>query len=277
MFQDIKPYEFHNQYHPRKPQDDDYVMLYKENQVLLIEDGAKSRVPQYHEIKKQYPELVSELAYLLSVNDTAFYLTDQEVEETEMFRYSGMFNFREMEPDWLAFTGATAFHLARWYDSHRYCGRCTARMVHKKDERALVCPECKLEEYPKIAPVVMVGIRDGEHLLLTKYAHAAYKRHALVAGFAEIGETLEEAVEREVMEEVGLKLKNISYYKSQPWAFSESLLAGFFADVDGSTEVVLDENELAEAEWFLRTELPETVSTMSLTWDMIEAFRAGLV
>jgi len=277
MFQDIKPYEFHNQYHPRAPREGDYVMLFHNNQVLLQVTGADSQVPGYQQIGQQYPEVVSELAYLLSVNDTAFYLSDQEVEQTEMFRYCGIHSFREMQPDWLAFTGATAFHLARWYDSHRYCGRCTAGMKHKEDERALYCPECGLEEYPKISPVVMVGIRDGERLLLTKYAHAAYKRHALVAGFAEIGETLEEAVQREVMEEVGLKVKNIRYYKSQPWAFSESLLAGFFADVDGSSEVVLDRNELSEAEWFPRTGLPEGGSVLSLTWDMIEAFRAGIV
>lgn len=277
MFQDIKPYEFHNQYQPRKPQAGDYVMLYKNNQVILQTAGNDSQVPQYHQIEEQYPEMVSELVYLLSVNDIAFYLSYQVVEETETLKYSGIHNFREMQPDWLAFTGATAFHLAKWYDTHRYCGRCAAKMVHKEDERALFCPECKQEEYPKISPAVMVGIRNGERLLLTKYANAAYKRHALVAGFAEIGETLEETVKREVMEEVGLHLRNIQYYKSQPWAFSESLLVGFFADVDGSSEVVLDQNELAEAEWFLRTGLPEAVSTLSLTWDMIEAFRAGVV
>jgi len=83
----------------------------------------------------------------------------------------------------------------------------------------------------------MVGIiKNGEKLLLTRYAHSDYKNYSLVAGFMEIGETLEEAAKREVMEEVGLKVKNLRYYKSQPWAFSESILVGFFADAEGNTE-----------------------------------------
>ena len=98
-----------------------------------------------------------------------------------------------------------------------------------------------------------------------------------MAGFMEIGETLEDTVRREVMEEVGLKVKNIRYYKSQPWAFSESILVGFFAEVDGNTVPVPDGEELAEARWFRRDEIPVENTSFSLTWELIEQFRQGKV
>lgn len=279
MFQDIRPHEFHNQFEPRRPEADDYILIYKDNQVILLNSGAEMILPQYKQINQICPAAAGQLIYLLSVDDRAFYLSWQEAEETENAAYYGIMSFRAMQPGWLAFPGATAFHLARWYDANRYCGKCGASMQHKGVERALKCPQCGLEVYPRISPVVMVGIRDGEKLLLIKYAHshAAYRRHALIAGFMEIGETLEDTVRREVMEEVGLQVKNIRYYKSQPWAFSETLLVGFFADLDGSSEVILDETELSEAEWIRRDDLKMEDSTLSLTWDMIEAFRLGIV
>lgn len=272
MFQDIAPHEFHNQFTPRQPQDSDYVILYRQNQAMLLTAGGPAAIPQYRQVKDLFPA-AGDLLYLLSVDETAFYLSRQELEETPEASYHSIQAFREMQPDWLAFSGATALQLSKWYDDHRYCGRCAAELRHKETERALRCPECGVEEYPKISPVVMVAICDGDRLLLTRYAHAAYRRHALVAGFMEIGETLEEAVQREVMEEVGLNIKHLRYYKSQPWAFSESVLVGFFAEVDGSREIVLDETELAEAVWVARADLPPADSKMSLTWDMIEAFR----
>lgn len=129
-------------------------------------------------------------------------------------------------------------------------------------------------EYPKISPAIIVGILDGTRILMTRYSLGPYRKYALVAGFMEIGETLEDTVRREVMEEVGLRVKNIRYFKNQPWAFSDSLLVGFFADVDGSPKVTLDQTELAEATWFEREHMPPGGSSnISLTYEMIEAFR----
>ena len=112
---------------------------------------------------------------------------------------------------------------------------------------------------------------------MSKYAGRAYKKYALLAGFTEIGETAEETVAREVMEEVGLKVKNIRYYKSQPWSFSDTLLLGFYCDLDGDGAVTLDRKELALAEWFEREDIPDTASTESLTNEMIMRFKNGEV
>ena len=128
-------------------------------------------------------------------------------------------------------------------------------------------------EYPKISPAVIVGVIDGNRILMSKYADRDYKKYALLAGFAEIGETIEETIKREVMEEVGLKVKNIRFYKSQPWSFTDTLLFGFFADLNGDSEITLDREELALAEWFEREEIPVTERNISLTNEMILAFK----
>ena len=101
------------------------------------------------------------------------------------------------------------------------------------------------------------------------------KFYALIAGFTEIGETLEETVQREVMEEVGLKVKNIRYYKSQPWSFSSTLLCGFFCEVGGDTEITLDTEELSVGEWFDRDNIPVEDDGVSLTREMIGVFKTG--
>jgi len=120
---------------------------------------------------------------------------------------------------------------------------------------------------------VIVGVTNGEKLLMSKYANRDYTRYSLLAGFAEIGETIEETIRREVMEEVGLKVKNPTYYKSQPWGFSDTLLLGFFAELDGDDTITLDEEELAVAEWFTRENIPANDSNISLTSEMIDYFR----
>ena len=140
------------------------------------------------------------------------------------------------------------------------------------------CPDCGLMEYPKLSPAVIVGIIHGDRILMSKYAGRGTTHYALIAGFAEIGETIEETVKREVFEEVGLHVKNLRYYKSQPWSFSDSLLFGFFAELDGEDDsITLDTQELATAGWFTREEAPAQPLNISLTSEMIWKFKNGEV
>ena len=136
---------------------------------------------------------------------------------------------------------------------------------------------CHNMEFPKICPAVIIGVTDGDKILMSKYAGRTYKKYALLAGFTEIGETLEETVQREVMEEVGLKVKNIRYYKSQPWSFTDTLLMGFYCDLDGGAAITLDREELAMAEWFQRDEIPVEPERDSITNEMIIRFKNGEV
>ena len=139
----------------------------------------------------------------------------------------------------------------------------------------MLCPSCGRHEYPVLMPAVIVGVTNGDKLLLSKYEGRNFKLHALIAGFAEIGETIEETVHREVMEEVGIRVKNLRYYKSQPWSFTDTLLMGFFCELDGEDGITLDTDELAMAEWFEREQMPVEAEDLSLTNEMMMAFKHG--
>ena len=230
-------------------------------------------------MSKLIPNIKETLIYLFSIDESAFYLSSTIIEETQDLCYLNIQFNRETLPKWLVFAGATANHLRQWYNSNRYCGKCSATMSPSKKERALVCDNCGMIKYPNISPAIIAGIidKDSDKILLTRYANSPYKKLGLVAGFTEFGETIENTVKREVFEEVGLRVKNIRYFNSQPWAFSQSLLIGFFADLDGSSDVNIDSEELSEAIWFSRDEIPLSDSTISLTSEIIEAFRTNKV
>ena len=150
-------------------------------------------------------------------------------------------------------------------------------MGKSKVERAMVCPACGNTVYPKICPAVIVAVHDGERLLLTRYKDRPIKHYALVAGFNEIGESIEETVHREVLEETGARVKNLKFYKSQPWVFTDTLLFGFYAELDGDDHLTVQEDELSEAVWVDRHDVPEDTTGFSLTAEMIEQFRIGAV
>lgn len=275
MLQDIEPYQFNNEFKAKEPECDDYVLLFRDEELLLENDNEQISFPKIGQISKLIPNIKETLIYLFSVDKYAFYYSINSIKETPKLSYKSIQDIRDSMPTWMAFIAATANHLAQWYESNHYCGKCAAPMSRSQKERALCCDSCGIIKYPNICPAVIVGIinKDNDKILMTRYANRPYTKLALVAGFTEIGETLENTVKREVMEEVGLRVKNIKYYKSQPWAFSQSLLVGFFAELDGSSEVNIDSEELSEAIWVSRDNLPVPDSTFSLTNEMIEAFR----
>ena len=249
----------------------DYVAAFKDDKLLLKCGAVGGAIPQAGDFTQG---MLSSTRYLFSVGGRPFFLHDSPLEETELLQYKSIQTLHSLAPQWMAFGGMTACHLGFWYAHNRYCGACGERFGHSHTERALVCPECGYTKYPEISPVVIVAITGGDELVLTRYAAGQYRRYALVAGFVEIGESLEDAVRREVLEEVGLRVKNIRYYGNQPWGFTRTLLTGFFADVDGSRVIKLDENELSEAIWVKREEIPDNESSISLTAAMIDAFKA---
>lgn len=277
MIQEIAPHQYDNAYKPEAP-DKDSIVLYYENHVCLVkrtEEGI--RYPRFEELEADNEELYTEWTYLFTIDRQRYYLADNlNLPRISSFTLENTEIFRSAKPKHLAFAGITGYQLYQWYRNHRYCGHCGKRMKQDQKERMLYCESCRHMEYPKICPAVIVGVTDGDRILMSKYADREYKKYALIAGFTEIGETVEETVKREVMEEVGLKVKNIRYYKSQPWSFSDTLLFGFYCDLDGSDQITLDEEELASAEWFDRDKIPEMETTESLTNEMIRHFKAGI-
>lgn len=275
MIQDIEPHVFDVGFRSAPPADGDYVVAARDGKILFAGDGNGGTFPRYADFRKLVPEAEGRLLYLFSIDGKAFFLEPAPAPDAESLVFRDMQSFRSHQPSWMAFAGVTAGHFAMWHERNRYCGRCAEPMKPKDDERAMVCSACGLTVYPAIAPAVIVGVIDGDRILMTRYAGRPYGGMALVAGFMEIGETVEDTVRREVLEEVGVRLKNIRYYKSQPWGFSGSVLMGFFADLDGSPEITIDTGELHEAAWIRREDIPPRDSEISLTSEMFEVFRRG--
>jgi len=273
MLQDIKPHQFNNEFKPKTPKSSDYVLIFNGDNILMDNSSQNLEFIKVEQINELNTNIIDKTIYLFSIDETSIFCTFESVQETENFKYINISEFRTVLPEWMSFIVATASHLASWYDTNKFCGRCATPMELSKTERALCCPKCGLIRYPHINPAVIIGIIDKDKILLTRYVDRPYKKLSLVAGYVEIGETLEDTISREVMEEVGLRVKNIKYYKSQPWAFSESLLMGFFAELDGVSNIKIDNKELSEATWYKREEISESETTMSLTNEMIELFR----
>lgn len=285
MIQDIYPHAYHNEYHDLQPQENDFILIFHKNKALVRYNGEKLRYPTFNELKG----FECAYHYLFSIDEYKYFLaypSEQLLKNTDQgtpsillsgYRYEDVRIFRSAPSKHNAFAGITAHHLFSWYQSNQFCGCCGQRMVPDHNERMLYCPSCHNMVYPKISPAVIVGVLNGNKILMSKYSGRPYTNYALIAGFTEIGECAEQTVAREVMEEVGIKVKNIRYYKSQPWAFSGSLLMGFFCDLDGSDKITLDTSELAEAGWFSREEIPLEDDHISLTREMIMQFKRGNV
>ena len=277
LIQEISPHKYHPEFLPRPPKEKDHILLFSGKDVLMQKIHDAPAIPTYAVMSSIMENLAEKLIYLFSIDDAAFYLAPGEpLPSSKDLTLQPVGSFRTFQPVWQAFAGITGSHLNNWYTTHKFCGACGGVFSHCTDQRALICARCGYTDYPKIAPVVIVGVMDNDNLLVTKYAGRVYTNYALIAGFVEIGEAFEDTVRREVMEEVGLKVKNIRYYKSQPWAFSDTLLAGFYADVDGATDITMDTGELAEALWVHRSDIPENadfdINTISLTSEMINSF-----
>lgn len=277
MIQDITPHIFNNEYLPKKIMENDYLLIFNEKAILIGQQGKEIEFPKLKDMDENYSHVEENSIFLFSIDKIGFFLiTNINFKEDTKWKYEDVLLLKEAEPLWKVFAATLGGQLNRWYVNHKFCGRCGIELELSNSERSLQCPNCGLTSYPTISPSVIVAITCGDRILLTKYAYGSYKKYALVAGYTEVGESLEQTVKREVMEEVGLKVKNITYYKTQPWPFTDTLLVGYFAEVDGEDTVTLQESELSEATWFKRDEIPNINTTLSVTNEMIEFFRNNL-
>ncbi len=286
MIQDIFPSKLNNQFECAVLSDDDFVFVFdREGRVLLGENGENESDDSDNETKKSKKARFLKgrdlggcnAVYLFSMDEKRFFLaTDVKDFEKEGFSYYTIREARDNFGGKEIFATFTAYHLNKWYTDNVFCGRCGSKTVPSEKERALKCPGCGNVIYPRINPAVIVGVIKGDKILITRY-NRGYAHNALVAGFAEIGETLEETVAREVMEETGVKVKNIRYYKSQPWGMAEDILTGFFCEADGEGRIVMDENELKYAEWVERKDIVLQPNNLSLTNEMMRIFKEGKI
>lgn len=169
-----------------------------------------------------------------------------------------------------AFTMHRAVTLNHFLQTHQFCGKCGSKTVLSDHEIAMICPACNQHFYPVISPSIIVAVRRGSQILLANHQRHKGTIYTTLAGFIEAGESAEQAVAREVFEESGLKIKNIRYFGSQPWAFPNSLMLGFLADYE-SGEISLQEEEIFDAKWFKANEpLPELPPKGTIALQLIE-------
>jgi NAD+ diphosphatase len=175
---------------------------------------------------------------------------------------------------WIGLAGRAKL-LAHWERDHQYCGRCGAPTALVSGERARRCIRCGLSSYPRISPAIIIAVtrvtEQGEQILLARNHRFPPGRYSVVAGFVEAGETLEECAAREVQEEVGVQIANIRYFGSQSWPFPNSLMIGLTADYAGG-EINLEESEIADAQWFSPTSMPQLPPKISIARQLIEGY-----
>lgn len=240
--------------------------VFQASQVLIKKNYS---LPVYMEIRP----VITRIVYLFRLGNQEYYLADVSTFSVNEYMFEPVVQLQHSQDKAAAFAGMTAFHLYLWYRNNQFCGRCGQPLVHNSCQRALQCKICGNQIYPKISPAVIVAVTDGNRLLMTRYNGREYKGYSLIAGFIEVGETAEQAAEREVMEEAGIHIKNLRYYKTQPWGQHEDLLIGYFAELDGDDTIQMDTDELAEAAWYDRDKINFEYEDISLTAEMIIKFK----
>lgn len=247
---------------------EDFLLVFdSDGRILVSVKEGKIRFLTGGEFKAKH------IVYLFALDDQRFFLLlEDQVPDPEGFSFLNIREVRDLCTGPEVYAAFTAYHLWKWYSDNRFCGKCKGRLKPVEHERALHCKKCGNTVYPRINPAVIVGVIKGDSILVTRYREG-YAHNALIAGFTEIGETVEETVRREVMEETGIKVKNIRYYKSQPWGMAQDVLMGFYCEADGDCEIHMDKHELKYAQWVKREDIVLQPNNLSLTNEMMMVFR----
>ncbi len=176
-----------------------------------------------------------------------------------------------LEGEWYGIA-AKAYSIIQWDKNHRYCGRCGELTEHKTGSFERICHTCQLAHFPRISPSVILLIKKQDHLLMARSPHFPPNVYGLIAGFIEVGESIEEAIHREVKEEIGITVKNCQYFGSQSWPFPDSLMIGFIADY-AAGELIINQDEIEAAGWYRFDHLPGRPSTsISIAAKLINHF-----
>jgi len=192
-------------------------------------------------------------------------------DQFESFEFMGLRAlFGALAEDFIWIAGR-ANQIVNWSLSHQFCGKCGQPTQDKEDERAKICPRCAWINYPRISPAIIVAVVKGNHLLLARSPRFKSNFYSVLAGFVEPGENLEDCVQREIREEVGIKVKNIRYFGSQPWPFPDSLMIAFTAEY-AEDKLRIDNSEIVDAGWFAADDLPPVPPKISIARQLIDWF-----
>lgn len=285
MIQDIFPLKYSVEYKNIAASDNSLLIAADSQYVCVRKSESKNGFPAAIEL----PTVAAaeeiwgidrqKLQFLFSIDEMDFFWLEDKLPDREGFAYEHILITRSMEPAYAAFAAAVGAHLAHWYSTNRFCGCCGARYVHSETQRAMVCPSCGHITFPRISPIVIAAVIDGDRILCARYNRKHYNNRSnqfvLLAGYVEIGESYEDAVRREIREETGLEIRKIRYVVSQPWPFSQTSIAGFYVEADSRKPLTRQEDELSELVWVKRKDLPPRLNLTSVTDNLFEWFRLG--
>jgi len=246
-----------------------------EQKIVIFSNNGATLVPEYKTLKEN--GIASEhIQYMGTYNSVPCYAAEVETTENlpECFSLHPPLSLVNEIGEDLVRVAGLAGQVINWSRSHRFCGKCGKHTEDKKDERAKICTGCGQVYYTRLSPAIIVAILKGDMILMATSPRFPAKFYSVLAGFVEPGENLEECVKREVHEEVGIEVKNIKYFGSQPWPFPDSLMIGFTAEYAGG-EIEVDKKEIADAAWFKRDEIPQIPPSISIARKLIDWFLEG--
>ncbi|WP_242876027.1 NAD(+) diphosphatase [Cellulosilyticum sp. I15G10I2] len=251
-----------------------YIFLFQQNNILVKKRDKEFTIPTSADILN-WEINISNKFYIGSLDDLPCYVArfpEDHVIPNDM-EFIGLRVLNSQIDNTMLQAAFRAVQIISWDETHRFCGVCGKATLTKADEHAKVCPACGHTSYPRLSPAVIVAVTKGDKLLLASNTNFTTTMYSVLAGFVEAGETLEECIKREVREEVGIEIKNIEYFGSQPWPFPNSLMIAFTAE-HASGEIKIDENEISDARWFGAHELPNIPGPLSISRSLIEWFIA---
>ena len=251
------------------PSEDSFCAVFDKRNIILFKDGDSYRLPEIKELNLSEP---LEMLHIGEIGNNDCYAFEMEFKMVPEGCKS--IDFRQAlkllnAHDIVASNRAR--QMLYWNNEHKFCGHCGQLTELSTIETAKVCPSCDARFYPRIMPAVIVAITKGDELLLAHNFKFNDGLYSLIAGFVEAGESLEEAVAREIYEEIRIRVKNIKYFDSQSWPFPQSLMLGFTAEHD-SGDIVVDGVEIADAKWFKVDEMPLIPSHGSISRRLIDSF-----
>ena len=251
--------------------DDLYFTIFKGG-LLLRKENDELSIPIFDDIRKLNIKYENEFFLGQLGKKSCFAIeTLEEIILPEDFELIPLYEIGALLDEELFLIAGRANQILNWDNTHRFCGKCGSKTENKKDELAKICPNCNHVMYPVICPAIIVAVTKGEEILLAHNKGFKNNMYSLIAGFVEAGEDLKSTVKREVFEEVGIKIKNVTYFKSSPWSFPNSLMIGFFAEYE-SGEIKVDGNEIVHADWFTKDNFPNIPKKFTLARKLIDKY-----
>lgn len=229
--------------------------LYRSNKLMVKKADRSCSIPTEADLDIRKIQSTSG-HYIGSIGEQACYAAAYPAgqEEPETMEFQGLMELYGRLDETMFRVAGYAAQIVTWDETHKFCGKCGETSETKAGERAKLCPKCGYMAFPRLSPAVILSVTKGDKILLVKNLKTDF--YTVVAGFVESGETLEECLQREVREEVGIEIKNIAYFGSQPWPFPHSLMIAFTAEYDKG-DLNIEHNELLHADWYAVDDIPD--------------------